>query len=301
MLKDYKSKLNMLKDITNRHIADFTATDPSIITTAQSFLIPTDTKLLHFDSNDKTFDKIFSLKAPNQKQIDNRYFHYKSFDIAYKFIEEDYVTASALSNFAGLTDDIKEYEYFFEITKIPYDKAFIDQQKDNIYIFCLTEDNKTERFWNEYVSDHKGLCLEFEFTDKKHLSHLFELRKICYDDGGGFNFYSSMQDEIFMTFGKYLLTPGLAKFAALYKWKTKFDWERETRLMFNRSLYQNELTNNSFTTQTFDSKKFLKIPFDNNLFTLTLKSITIGKYLEPSQKERVKSLARIKGIPTIDE
>lgn len=291
----------MLKDITNRHIAEFTATDSSIVTTAKSFIVPTDSKLLYFVSNDKAFYKIFSLKAPNQKQTNYPHFHYKSFDIAYKFIEEEYVTASALSNFVGLTDDIKEYEHFFEVTKIPYDKTFIDKQKDNFYIFCLTEDNKTERFWKEYVSDHKGLCLEFEFTDKKHLSDLFELRKICYDDGGGFNFYSRMQDEIFLTFGKRLLTPGLSKFAALYKRKTKFDWERETRLLFNLGLYQKELMNNSFITQTFGSKKFLKIPFDNNLFTLTLKSITIGKNLEPSQKGRIKSLARIKAIPTIDE
>ena len=145
-------------------------------------------------------------------------------------------------------------------------RILLMRQKDNLYIFFLTEDNKTERFWNEYVNNHKGLCLEFEFSDKRYLWHLFELRKICYDDGDSFHFYSSMQDEIFSRLGKYLLTPGLAKFGALYKRKTKFNWELETSV-FDWQLYQLDLKNNSFITQTFGSKKFLKIPFDNNLFT----------------------------------
>lgn len=298
---DYKTKLNTVKEIVNRHIANFTATDSTIITTEQSFVISDSTELLHFESNDKTFDKIFNLKAPNQKTIIQSFFHYKSFDIAYKFVEEDYVTASALSNFVGVTDDIQEYEHFFEVTNLDYKKSFIEEQKDNLYIFCLTEDNKTERFWNEYVNDHKGLCLEFEFIDKRHLWHMFELRKICYDNGSDFIFYASMQNEIFNVFNKYLNTPGLSKFGALYKRKTKFDWEKETRLLFNWGLYNADLIKNSFGTQTFGLKKFLKIPFDNNLFTINLKSITIGKNLDPIQQSKIKELADKKAITTYDE
>ena len=125
---NYKSKLASLKEIVNHHISYFTTIDPTIITTINSFILP-NTQLFHFNSDNTTFDKIFNLKAENQKQIDRRYFHYKSFDIAYKFVEENYVTASALSNFNSSTDDVKEYEHFFEVIKIPYEKNFIDEAK----------------------------------------------------------------------------------------------------------------------------------------------------------------------------
>lgn len=295
---NYKEKLFRLRDIVNSHILDFTAHDSTIKATENSFVIPATTELLHFESNDKTFDKIFSFKAESQKDFDRSYFHYKSFDIAYKFIEGEYITASALQNFSGLTDDIKEYEHFFEVTKIPYNKSFIDKQKDSFHIFCLTEDNKTERFWKDYVQDHKGLCLEFNFKNKQHLWHTFELRKVCYDEGSDFTFYSSMQDEIFSTFGRYLNTPGLSKFGALYKRKAKFDWEKETRLLFNLELYQSEYLKCSFSSFPIGSRKFLKIPFDNDLFSLELNSITIGKNLDPMQKEKIQKLADKKGIKT---
>lgn len=292
----YLEKHKQLKRIVDKHIAAFTAIDSSIITSEQSFSIPYSTQLLHFDSNDNTFNQIFSLKSREQKKAKRSYFHYKSFDLAYKFVEEGYFTASALSNFIHSTGDVKEYEHFFEVTKIPYDQAFIDSQRNNFFIFCLTESNQIEKFWVDYVSDHKGVCFEFEFVDKQNLPYTFELRQICYDDGNDFRFYSEMQDEIYLNFNKYLLTPGIAKFGALYKRKNIFEWEKETRLLFNWGLFQQDLINNSISEFTYDSKRYLKIPFDNNLFTLKIKNITIGKNLSFSQTTMIKELANKKGI-----
>lgn len=292
----YIEKQEKLKDIVNKHIAPFTAIDSKIITSRDSFSIPFRTKLLYFDSSDNLFNQIFNLKSLEQKKAKRSYFHYKSFDLAYKFIEEGYFTASALSNFILSKGDVKEYEHFFEVTKIPYDQTFIDSQRNNLFIFCLTESNQIEKFWVDYVSNHKGICFEFEFIDKQNLSENFEFRQICYDDGNDFKFYSEMQDEIYLNFQKYLLTPGLAKFGALYKQKNKFEWENETRLLFNWGLHQQCLTNNSISEFTDDSKRYLKIPFDNNLFNLKIKNITIGKYLCPTQTTRMKELATKKGI-----
>ena len=298
---DYRTQVRRLSEIVNKHIAVFTATDSTITTTEHSFNIPNNTQLLHTDSNDTIFGRIFNLKSPDQRNNDRTYFHYKSFNIAYKFIDENFIRASALSNFAGMTDDIIEYEHFFNVTKIPCDKSFIDNQKNGFYIFCLTENNKTERFWKDYVCDHKGLCLEFEFIDKKQYRNLFELSSICYDNGNDFKFYSDMQDEIFSVFNKYLLTKGLAKFGALYKRKTLFDWEAETRLLFDFGFYQSDLNKMNFNNYTDDSKKYLKIPLDNDLFTLKIKSITIGKNLSMTQKQCIKDLANKKGILCIEE
>ncbi len=137
----YIEKQRQLKYIVDQHIAAFTAIDSNIITREQSFSIPYRTQLLHFDINDNTFNQIFCLKSLEQKKAKRSYFHYKSFDLAYKFIEEGYFTASALSNFIHSKGDVKEYEHFFEVTKIPYKKAFIDSQRNNFFIFCFTESN----------------------------------------------------------------------------------------------------------------------------------------------------------------
>ncbi len=248
-----------------------------------------------------TFDKIFSSNSASQKSVRKTYFHYKSFNIAYKFIDGEYITASALANFVGEKDDIKEYEHFFEVTKIPYAESFINTQKDGLFIFCLTEDNTTERFWKDYASDHKGLCLEFEFKDKMDQGHLYDLRKVFYDDGKQYDFYKNMQEEIFKGFNKYLLTNGLAKFGALYKRQNFYDWERETRLLLNWNIYKNELSEIPFFLESHFGKKFLKIPFDNNLFSLKLISITIGKNLSKTEKKKIQLFASNKGIRTICE
>jgi hypothetical protein len=296
---DYKTQLNKLSEIVNRHIANYTAKEKSIITTTDTFVLSDSPQLINIKSDDKTFDKIFSSNAPNQKAVKKQYFHYKSFDIAYKFVDEESITASALSNFSGVNDDIKEYEHFFEVTQIPYKKNFIDTQKDGLFIFCLTDDSTTEKFWIDYVGDHKGLCLEFELIDKMNQGYLYDLRKVFYDNGNQFDFYKNMQDEIFKNFNKHLPTPGLAKFGALYKRETNYHWESETRLLLNWGFYQAELSKVPFFLETYKSKKFLKMPFDNNLFTLKVRSITVGKNLDKAEKEKIQLLADKKGIKTI--
>lgn len=298
---EYKDGLIKLKEIVNRHINAFTVQDASIITDEQTFLIPSSTQHLHFSGENSVFDKIFNLNAASQKGVKKSFFHYKSFDIAYKFVDEEFISASALSNFTDSNDDLKEYEHFFATTKIPYDSSYIESQKNGVFVFCLTEDSVTERFWKEYVSDHKGLCLEFDFQSHEHLKEAFELRKICYDDGSDFKFYSDMQDEIYSIFDRYLLAPGLAKFGALYKRKILYSWERETRLLVNWNFYQGDLINNSFSIFKVGTKSYLKIPLINNLFTLTIKSIKIGKHLSNLQKEKIKILADSKGIPCQEE
>ncbi|MFC2185692.1 hypothetical protein ACFCT7_00150 [Fulvivirgaceae bacterium LMO-SS25] len=298
---DYRTQLRRLSEIVNKHIAVFTSIDNTFKTTERSFNIPNSTQLIHTEWYDTTFGRIFNLKSPDQRTKERTYFHYKSFDLAYKFINENFVTASALSNFVGVTDDIKEYEHFFNTTKIPCDKSFIDNKKKEYYIFCLTENNKTKRFWREYVSEHKGLCLEFEFIDKKQHSDLFELRSICYDNGNDFKFYSEMQDEIFPVFDRYLLTQGLAKFGAFYKRKTLFEWETETRLLFDFGLHQTNLNNMNFSNYSHNSRKYLKVPLDNDLFSLKVKSIAIGKNLSIDQKQMIKDLANRKGILWTEE
>jgi hypothetical protein len=283
--------LNRLSRIVNKHINPFGKQ-----TNKNDFLLTKNTKLLHFDSNCRVFDQIFNDKAPNRKETKKRFFHYKHFKYGYDFLNKEYITASALSNFIGVTDDIKEYEHFFEVAKIPCDKSYIDAQKDNFFITCFTVDDKTDRFWQKYADKHKGLCLEIELqniTSNPNLKSKYEFRDICYDDGNEFSFYSNMQNEIHNSFQKYLLTQGIAKFGALYKRKTKYNWEKETRLLINWGLYSQGLSKFIDKIEP-NNKKLLKIPFKNKLFDINIKKVTIGKNLNCIAKKKIKILARRK-------
>jgi hypothetical protein len=292
-----ETKIEKLKNIVNKHLTTYVRMEKD-----DFCLNP-----LSLHSTEKTsnvFGKIFEEKSPNQKNVSNvKLYHYKRFNIAFDFLKNDCLTISALSNYHNESkDDIKEYLHFFEITGLTPDKSFIDKQKDGFFVLCLTDNNNNDRFWKNYADEWKGLCIEFEFINKWTESQVFcnyELRKICYDDGDGFKFYKEMQQEIKQEFGSNLITPGgIAKFAALYK-RTKYDWEKETRLLINWQLFINEKCKTSFSVENKYGKKYLKIPFDNELFTIKVKSITLGKNLSCWQKIKVRVLALRKGYKCV--
>jgi hypothetical protein len=292
-----------ISEIVNQNIQEFTANDESIKFQCSDFSVSEDVKLHYLSrsgSGIEKFSKIFNAKAESMKDVDSHsYFHYKKFEFAYDFIDKEYITLSALSNYKD--SDIKEYEHFFEIVNIGTSKSYIEEKKDGFYIFCLTEDSKTERFWEEYADYYKGLCIEMEITDEdKSKSELFDLRKVCYDNGLGFHFFAQMQKELLDKTGKYLVIDGIAKFGAFYK-REKYNWENETRLFMNWNWYEKQLKDSKIEYMPRTTKKFLKVPFDNDLFIIKVKSITIGKHLMPYQKEKIKELADKKGIKCVEQ
>jgi hypothetical protein len=194
-------------------------------------------------------------------------------------------------------DDIEEYRHFFKITELEPAEEYIDSQKDGYFIFCLTEHNDNEMCCINYTNNHKGLCLELVFTDKQNQNILYDMRNICYDDNGSyFQFYVDMQKEIKQQFNTKLVTNGLAKFAALYKRKENYSLEKETRLLINWQLFKKEKYKTSFEEFVCKSDKYLKIPFDNELFTIEIRSISVGRHLQAYQKDKIYELAIKKGI-----
>jgi hypothetical protein len=305
--KDYQK----VSKIVNEHIADFTRNDASIITNEFCFSSTNNNELIYLRLNpavDDTdsdiiteaeegvnvFDKIFNLIAPKAKIENISYFHYKKFKYAFDFINKAYIMLPALSNFVDpQSEDVKEYKHFFdEVVNIGTTQSFIDKQKDNFFIFCLTEDNKTEEFWNKYADKHKGLCLEMEIEHKQLDYCLYNFNKIRYSNGNEFQFFSNMQNELHKNFGKYLCLQGLARFGALYK-RPCWAWERETRLLIHKDNVIFEITKT-------DNKKYMTIPFENDLFSIKIKSVTLGKNLNYCQKRKIKKILKQKGIEIIE-
>jgi hypothetical protein len=284
---DYMQLMQQLSDIVNRYIAPFTDKR----TSASDFFNGNKLFSLYGINGMEVFFDVFNGKAPAQKLIPQSLFHYKRFDLAGKFIENDYVTASALSNFTDETkkEDVKEYEHFFKTVNIGTDQSSIDKQKDDLFIFCLTDNNCTERFWDEYANKGKGLCLELEITYKPG-NIWYDLNRICYDndDENKFQFFADMQKKIHETFDKYLSINGLAKFGALYK-RNRFAWEQETRLLIHKD-------NGIFKITETDNKKYMIIPFNNQLFSIKIKSVTLGNNLSNNQRKEIENLLKEKNI-----
>jgi hypothetical protein len=288
-------------DIINEHTAEFRKIDSSIIVTeADDFRVINQAIFFNQEGVDPVFYKIFTIKAPIQKSVKKSFFHYKSFDFVKEWISGEYITLSALSNFADINngDDIKEYKHFFDITmKCCMKKDMIESRKEELYVLCLTENNTDEWFWKKYDKNNDGVCLEIEIIDKmSEQSELYSLNKICYDNGNDFQFLSDIQCEIYSECEKKLIPPGHTKFAALYKRKDQFELEKETRLLIDWSTeYVNRLE--SFCNPYISNgKKYLKIPFNNPLFNIKLKSITFGKNISPSKIREMEELLAKHGI-----
>jgi hypothetical protein len=238
-----------------------------------------------FIRSEDDFQVGFGIKAP--KANEPSYFHYKKFESAYDFIDKKYIRLSALSNFVAPFGDEKEYEHFFEVVNMGFSKSFIDEQKNELCIFCLTNDYTNECFWKKYTEDYNGLCIEmdFKFEGKEELIDKFEFRKVSYDDGSDFRFYAELKDRIYAKYKKLPLPNGIAKFAAFYK-REQYKWENETRLLIDKRNWGKKTSEN-----------FLEVPFENELFTIKIKSITVGKHLTPCKKEKIMELASQRGIP----
>jgi hypothetical protein len=283
-----KQELEKIVGIVNKYIKGYglSITENDIKNTSSTDLI--------YLKND-VIEQIFSRKAVSQKGINRSYFHYKSFDLAYDFIDNEYITLSALSNFSGLTDDLLEYKHFFDTIGIGTSTDIIKEYKNNFFVFCLSEDNNTDRFWEEYAKSKTGLCIEFMIvpTSDAGLNSQFELRTICYDDGQDFYFYRDMQKEVEGSKIKKGIAPnGIAKFGALYKRKAQYNWERETRLFFNNYLYSKYYSNKNLSVIDINKKKFLKINFNNDYFILTVKSVKIGKNITPDNRTKIIALTK---------
>jgi hypothetical protein len=294
---EYRQKMQLLSKIVNDNIRDYMNRDSTFFTKEEDFHVTSQL----ICNNHEVFHKIFEKNAPIRKCVISSFFHYKNFDRAYEFLEGDYIKMSALSNYDDEEkgDDVKEYEYFLEKTCILTDKSQIDCKKNGLYVFCLTEDNSTEKFWNDYANGGKGLCLEMEIIDKmsNEYGYMYNLNDICYDDGKKLKFFFRMQSEISEELNGHLIMSGLVKFAALFKRK-KYSDERETRLLIDWNEYKNDLKN-IFSFECCGTKKFLKIPFNNDLFSIKIKSVTLGKNLNDYQRKKIETLLTQKEIKVI--
>jgi hypothetical protein len=182
--------------------------DPLVITS----------KTIYSNLFNAIINNIFKKFAPSCKENTGAYYHYKSFAGAFEIIKSGKILASALSNYQKDTEDVKEFEYLFRTLHLK-NQNYVDNEKENNYIFCLTKENKDNKFWEEYTRKedaHTGLCIEFNITVKD--VNCFDFRNLCYDKHNLFAELGKMVSNIHNNVnGQYFFIDGITHFAAYYK------------------------------------------------------------------------------------
>jgi hypothetical protein len=231
------------------------------------------------------------------------YYHYKSFAGAYDIIENKKILASALSNYKKATEDSEEFSLFFQnFDKVNED--YISREKQSNYIFCLTKENNNSKFWEEYTRKedaHTGLCIEFNLNVKD--TRYFDFRNLCYDKHNLFALLGEMVNNINNSVqGRCFLIAGITHFAAYYK-NPDYEWEHETRLLFNAKTFEKEYKklNFVFTDKQRKSMRYMEIPLNNELFELRITRVIMGRNISADDKKKLLNLTRPMNIKCVME
>lgn len=252
------------------------------------------------------FDRyINDLFVTNSKAVENTnysFFHYKNLEYAKEILNSGCLTFSALSNYKDpMFQDIKEYEHFYESIKLKTLDQFIETQKNNLFITCLTNKPNEAKFWKEYAADGKGVCIELSIHNKR-ICESFDFREMCYDDSNKFNVIASIQDEVNLKFKKPIFLESHSKFSAYYKKHNEehdYAWEGERRILINMTNIKDKLPQDFKYEEPKVGVKILRVPFENIFFDATIRSIKLGSGLDENEKIAIKEIINRK-YPGLD-
>ena len=181
--------------------------------------------------------------------------------------------------------DDTEYSQFFKdfgISFSKYEKQFASI-KDNNFIWCLTDTINSERHWNIYADNGRGVAIGVKYSLLFKERNIIEFVQVCYD----LPFMRELQKELHTHFGLKLDIRGYSYFAKFYK-KKCFDWEQEYRLSFdnNQKIVKDKIDDfvnynnpqkknldNCFTVQPGKNCKYILIPLNNPFFTLKITDV----------------------------
>jgi hypothetical protein len=256
---------------------------------------------IYFESNIKLRNYDFS-----------RLFHYLKYEYAIKILENNKIQLSSLSYL--WKNDPLEYSEFFR--RIGMDNiSGIEKIKDNIFVFCLSDNIRNEEAWKLYGNNESGIAIGFKFkwfSNKEEHEILYLLKDVYYYRNCDFDFYIELQNKLFKKFKRKFLLEGLSTFSKFYK-REKYSWEREIRLCFDYDLnefmcnnaskkgivWPNECNLKNYFNKEFDiesNRHFISVPLKNDLFELEINEIICGKKVSDEQMTHLKTLANNSSI-----
>lgn len=241
--------------------------------------------------NPRKEDKISSyLKKTTFKQIDissRILYHYLPKGDYHKAImDTQCIRLYNLNKYLKGDGDKSEYRLFLEKFGIsfPNFEKQINDIKDDIFIWCLTDSKDSEKHWEKFADDGKGIVIAIQFKSTKPLSNTVGISDVRYN----LEFLEEVQSTLKEKYGLLLEISGFPLFAKYFKPKC-LDWERETRLSFDNNFWhyakfmhdqfkyenpQRASTGNLFSVQVDGDEKYIQVPMKNDFFELEI----IGVY-----------------------
>jgi hypothetical protein len=184
--------------------------------------------------------------------------------------------------------------------------APIDNDRENIFIYCFTNEFNKKRHWFEYADEDRGVCVEYDLDVSKLIGIPgFYCGRIHYDTGYDFDFIKEIIHHVRVDHKKMFQPTGLTQMAMLYK-RDKYKWEDESRLVFNLktpSLFtpsvKDLIQSNS---QWFDTttKGVLKIKGPSNPhISWQIKRVICGSRIDPVIYKKIDTICKTQSIQCI--
>lgn len=249
------------------------------------------------DGTDK-FERYLKSHLIDRKSDKGQFYHLLKYEYALSTLKNQEIQFSALSYL--FNNDYSEHIEFDKRHSIRFDNnpKTIEREKDEIFVFCLSENFRNEKSWELYGQNENGIALGIRFKEQ-NLCAGYDFKNVFYDKGYDFDFINEIQYFFNKEFNKELLISGASLFSKFYK-RAKYSWENEVRLCIDFTLFNNTKEFFSFCNtnipdsinfekicpiqiDTINNRKYLKLPFKNSLFEMEITEVICGKDITDEQ------------------
>jgi hypothetical protein len=242
-----------------------------------------------------TLLKAFATTARDRRDDRGQFYHFLKYDYAMASVQQGSLQHTAMTYFEK--NDHAEYAEFLRRCGfwMPFVNGTVNKDKTKLFVLCLTNSSRQQRFWSEYADNDQGVCLCLRLVSlDPHAADLWDLRDVVYDDGYRFDFINEIRYWFEREFARELIVEGIDKFARFYK-RAKYSWENESRISFDYRLQQG-LPTMFPESQDRDShgnitREYISVPLSNQLYTLQIDEIICGGMVSDQRMEDLRLAA----------
>lgn len=126
---------------------------------------------------------------------------------------------------------IKQLKRVFEEEEYRMHTEFVEKSRDSLRVCCFTENKDSVLMWSHYADQHKGICVEYDFTS------------LTPDDVRLKWLYPVIYSNIYLNISEFLkpenINPFIFMLASMHKYKA-WSYEKEWRMMIANGVMTDE-------------------------------------------------------------
>jgi len=214
----------------------------------------------------------------------NVFYHYIKPKYLQKILEKKKIRLYNLTKYLK-NGDKQEYQYFLEQINIlfPDYKKQIKSIKDNIFIFSMTLNNKSEEHWTGFGQ----ACVKFKFKISNNKYGLFKISNVVYEQELRKLF--CLKDILHDNKSINLKLFSYNFFSYFFK-QSYYKWENEIRFIFDN--VSNAVTRLHLKKKIDERcETYVSFPLKNEFFELEIEEIICGKDIDKKDYQELKEIA----------